>query len=433
SYNSTSKVTFELTDYVKLFKESRGIGFDINAGTAEPVDNYNSFVVTCYDYAMNLATYEIRLPDEILYAAFDFDETELNEEGTVLLNPNETLDLAAKLNIFPATSWAQTLDFKVSGNSTKGVIDIVGQTAIAKSSGMGDTATVIVTKNGSNEELTRINIHVRGPQEPGYRKYDPPMVYKADIVKYETEKAFYFLSSSERDIGLTGGSYFFGNNYNLSMYPSETVNLLCEIETYFSDCKVSLEYSSSRERIATVDGKGQIVARAKGNATISVNAQITYYDELTGKNETKPYFVGSVAITVKDPYEANGMYLSSYRGLGGEVTIPGDRGFTTIQSYAFSGYDFIDKDLSAGDIIDDEDPYYSKQWYKGENETVTKVVIPEGVTTIEAYAFANMAALEEVVLPSTLTKIGVGAFYDCGKITKINLENGQFINERAFM
>lgn len=121
----------------------------------------------------------------------------------------------------------------------------------------------------------------------------------------------------------------------------------------------------------------------------------------------------------------------SYKGLGGEVTIPDDRGVTTIYAYAFSGYEYVDKDLSAGDVINDEDPYYLKQQYIGD-DTITKIVIPEGVEEIQQYAFANLTALEEVVLPTSLKKIGVGAFFGCNKLKKINLENAKFIKEKAF-
>ena len=139
----------------------------------------------------------------------------------------------------------------------------------------------------------------------------------------------------------------------------------------------------------------------------------------------------TVAVTVKEPFAFNSIYLNTYRGLGGEVIIPDDRGITTINAFAFSGYELVEKDLSAGDVIDKESPYHTKQSAIGD-DTITKVVIPEGVTTIEQYAFAKLTALEEVVLPSTLNLIGLGAFQGCTKLAKINLENVQFINERAF-
>ncbi|MBO5480375.1 MAG: leucine-rich repeat domain-containing protein, partial [Clostridia bacterium] len=54
-------------------------------------------------------------------------------------------------------------------------------------------------------------------------------------------------------------------------------------------------------------------------------------------------------------------------------------------------------------------------------------------TSIEAYAFAKLTALEEVELPTTLNKIGVGAFLGCEKLKKINLGNVKFINKDAFV
>jgi hypothetical protein len=76
----------------------------------------------------------------------------------------------------------------------------------------------------------------------------------------------------------------------------------------------------------------------------------------------------------------------------------------------------------------------SKQWFIGEN-TITKVIIPEGVKKINAYAFAQLTALEEIVLPSTLESIEYGAFYGCNKLQKITFsgENNLFIiNQNAF-
>ena len=126
-----------------------------------------------------------------------------------------------------------------------------------------------------------------------------------------------------------------------------------------------------------------------------------------------------------------------YRGLGGTVDIGKDvgenHGFTQVYQYAFSHYDYIPKDLNAGDVIDEEDPYYSKIWYLGENETVEKVIIPEGVEIIGAYAFAGMTGLKEVVLPSTLKQISTGAFYNCTNLqTVTGLKYVKFINQDAF-
>lgn len=415
SYNSTSKVTIELTDYLAQIKESVGVKYNDETGNSDIVKRNNCFIATCYDYAMNSATYELRIPDEVFAMYFEQEE--------ITLSPNETLDLTSILHIFPADTWAQVLDFESQDSS---VVGVVNQTAIAKQTGEGKSTFIIASGKDANGKTVRASISVRvlAQGETGYRKYDPPQVNKAKISQYETIKAYHANSSEDRGVGITGGTYSFGNEFNLSMFPSESIRLLCEVDSYFPDSS-KLRYVSSRPDVASVSDNGTIVALKKGNATVNVTLEIAY------PNRTTTFFVGTVDLTIKDPFTTNSIYLLNYRGLGGEVVIPDDRGITTIQSYAFANYEYVEKDLNAGDVIDDEDPYHIKQTYIGE-DTITKVVIPEGVTTIEAFAFAKLTALEEVVLPTTLTKIGVGAFVGCNKLKKINLENVKFINESAF-
>ena len=417
SYNSTSKVTIELTDYLALIKESIGAKYDSD-GNLTIVTNNNCFTATVYDYALNSATYELQVPDEVIAMYFDGEELQLN--------PNETLDLTSILHIFPADTWSQVLDFTSSNNQ---IVGVVNQTAIAKVTGMGQSATITATGKDANgnTKVARIKIYVRQPGDDGYRSYDPPSANKAKITQYETLNAFHGNSNEDREIGVTGGTYDFGNNYTLSMFPAESVKLISEVDNYFPEYELKMKYTSSRSDIVSIDENGVVLALAKGTATLNVSAEITY--GFSGK--TINFFIGTVTVTVKDPFTTMSIYLQSYRGLGGTVEIPGDRGITTIQTYAFSLYDIVEKDTSAGDVIDDDDPLKIKQMYLG-NDTIKKVIIPEGVEVIEAYAFANLSVLEEVVLPSTLVRIGVGAFLNCTKLKKVNFEHVKFINERAF-
>lgn len=55
--------------------------------------------------------------------------------------------------------------------------------------------------------------------------------------------------------------------------------------------------------------------------------------------------------------------------------------------------------------------------------SLTKIEIPEGVTVIPDIAFSN-CALEEVVLPDSLTTIGNNAFYRCMALTDITIPDG---------
>lgn len=410
SFNSTSKVTIELTDYVAQIKNSIGAEYDEN-GELVVVEHNNSFIAMCYDYAMNSATYEIRLPDEIL--AMNFTEEEIR------LNPYETKDISGVLEIFPGESWIQVLDFETTDDE---IVDIVNQTLIAKKSGEVTLTAIGYDANG-NKITASTKVKVLGEGDEGYYGgYTPPEVSKFTLTGYKTNKAYYSVSNDEREIGVTGGVYSFGSSNSLSMFPSESVTLSYALDSYFPE-KTSITYSVGNSNIATVTQDGTIVAQAEGSTIVTVDVFF--------EGKPTPYSA-RVSIKVKDPFTTSAIYLMSYKGLGGEVIIPDDRGITTIYSFAFTGYEYVDKDLDAGDVIDEEDPYLIKQWYIGEN-TITKVVIPEGVTHINSYAFTNLTALEEVVLPSTLKTIGLGAFMGCNKLKTINLENVKFINEKAFM
>ncbi|MBQ8319391.1 MAG: leucine-rich repeat protein [Clostridia bacterium] len=422
TYNSTSTVTVELTDYIAQIKNSIGMGFDENGETVAK-EGINSFIAVCYDYAMNAATYEIRLPDEVLEIAF--------KQDSLKLNPNETQDLSLLLDIYPTTTWAQTLDYEIveqldgNGDEATGIVDIVNQTLLPKKKGTAVIKVYGYDKDG-NVASDTLTVTVLGKGDEGYLEgnagYTVPDVNKFTLTGYKTNKAYYSVSSEEREIGVTDGIYAFDKeDYSLSMYPSESVTLNYVLDSYFPE-RTGVVFRTGNSRIATVDETGTIVAQAEGSTIVTIS--VTVDGKATSSSER-------VVISVKDPFITNSIYLMSYKGLGDTVEIPSDRGITTIYAYAFSNYEYVEKDLEAGDIIDEEDPYYIKQHYIGE-DTIKKVIIPEGVTTINEYAFANLTALEEVVLPKSLKTIGVGAFYNCTKLTTINLEYAKFINEKAF-
>ena len=54
-----------------------------------------------------------------------------------------------------------------------------------------------------------------------------------------------------------------------------------------------------------------------------------------------------------------------------------------------------------------------------DGKTLKNVKLSEGITTIQYYAFENCAYLEEIILPSSMLDIGLGAFKDCKNLKKI--------------
>lgn len=80
----------------------------------------------------------------------------------------------------------------------------------------------------------------------------------------------------------------------------------------------------------------------------------------------------------------------------------------------------------------------TKQEVVWESETVskevTKVSIPNGVTSIGASAFYNCKSLTSITIPSSVTSIGRSAFNACSNLTKVPIPNGvTSIGERAFL
>ncbi len=390
--DSTAYVEYELTDYVYEIKEASRNG--------------NSFVVTCYDYAMNAAVYEVGMPDN--YTDFYFEG--LGEGLT--LSPNEVFSLEP--SVWPDTAWAELLDYTSSNPS---VMKVVNNKLIAVKSGKA----VLRVRDPLTNKSTTVNVTVLAEGDEGYKRYDKPVADSFTLTGYTAVKAYFQLNSEDRDIGSTGDTRFFEGSYSLAMYPSESVTLHYKLYPYF-ESDTTIKFSSSNESIVKIDDTGTITAVAEGFA--SITAQVMMDGKAT-------YYSQSVSIEVKDPFINTGATLTSYFGNGGVVEIPAKLHLTSIGSFAFSNYDYVEK---TEEELEFDDSTSSKPWYLGEN-TITKVIIPEGVESIGSYAFANLTALEEIVIPSTLTDIAYGAFTGCTKLKTITFSgenNLKLINKGAF-
>ena len=390
--NGTTYVKYELTDYIQDIKDN--------------AINGNSFVLSVYDYALNYATYEIGLPDD--YTDFYFEGL---EEG-ITLSVNEVYSLDPIVS--PNTEWAELLEYS---SSRPNVVRVVNNKLVAV---RGGSAIIKIQDPTTNQSIT-FPVTVLEKGDEGYKRYDKPVADVFRLTGFYTSKAYHILDSNEKKIGDTGSNNFFEGKYSLTLYPSESVYLIYDLDAYFpNDTKVVFE--SSNENVVTVDESGHVIAQKEGFASISVkvlmDGKSTYYSE-------------NVSVEVKDPYIKTGSSLTHYYGLGGLVTIPTDLRLTEIGNFAFSNFDYVAKTPEELAIDDRE---ATKQWFIGDS-TITKVIIPEGVEKIGAYAFANLTALEEIVLPSTLEAIEYGAFYNCTSLKKITFSgenNLKIINQNAF-
>jgi len=451
-FNTTNYVTYELTDYIQQIKNN--------------AFHKNTFTVAVYDYALNQATYEIGLPDE--YTDFYFDlgtDADGNANEAIELSPNQTFVLDPK--VYPTTEWSQLLNYVSDDTSIARIVNnkvlaiAPGETTLrAQVLDENDptkvlkeaTVTLIVHaeyiidndedgEDGSDKagdyilndegeykkystlssaDKTKYENSQRYSKNSKFKKISKPVVDEFYLTGYYVDKAFYFLSSLDRDIGETGNEMKFNTSYySLEMFPSEAVTIRYILDAYFPDA-TTIEFKSNDSKIVTVDANGKIVAKEEGYASVTIkvlqDGKSTYYSQ-------------TIDITVKDPYVTTGPMLTNYYGNGGYVTIPEDLAITEIGQFAFSNYTYVEKEEWEKDPDTNEN---YKLWYLGE-DTIQTVVIPEGVEKIGPYAFANLSALEEVVLPSTLKMIDQGAFYGCPKLkTVTGLEHVKFINQNAF-
>lgn len=390
--NNTTYVKYELTDYINDIKDN--------------AINENSFVLSVYDYALNYATYEIGLPDD--FTDFYFEGL---EEG-LTLSENEVYSLEPIVS--PVTEWEELLEIS---SSKPNVVRVVNNKLVAAHSG---NAIVKVVDPTTGKEVT-FPVTVLGKGDEGFRRYDKPVADIFRLTGFYTTKAYYMLDSNDKKIGDTGSTNFFEGRYNLTMYPSESLYLTYDLDSYYpNDTEVVFE--SSNENVVTVDETGHVTAQKEGFASISVKVM------MDGKST---YYSENVSVEVKDPYVKTGASLTHYYGLGGLVTVPEDLRLTEIGNFAFSNFDYVAK---TPEELAFDDAEATKQWFIGDS-SITKVIIPEGVEKIGAYAFANLTALEEVVLPSTLEFIEYGAFYNCSALKKISFSdenNLKVINQHAF-
>ena len=414
-------VTIELTDYL-----------DIIADSTMP----NGVTLYIDDYAMNASICYVPFPST------DEDSKDIQfQDDEITLNINETMDLT---QFFEFTDSGKTVNSDYLGtlkwetgkwvNDTWVADDVVsiyhGQIE-AKKAG---TTIIRVTSDSWFTKTTAQGITVNVPiykyltvhvtdtvvtDNPNSGANIP--IESLEFVSYKTLFAFNS-DISYSEIGITDSVHYFDGNYSIAFYPSEQIQLTPQLKPWnISEDRYTLSWSSSNPKVATVDENGVVTAESEGSARITLKITID------GKTST---LAARLSVEVKSEFIVENRTLVAYKGKGGDVVIPDDQGIIYIGDFAFSHYD-LDNEK---EVEKDENGYYDMDDKKAAigNNTVTSVVIPEGVETINQYAFYNCTALTDVTLPSTCKQIGEHAFEDCTFLQNVNFDNVKIVCDYAF-
>ena len=398
----TTKVTIEITDYL-----------DVITGSIAP----EGLTLYIDDYAMNAGVSFIPFPEveneglEFMEDSVDLDIKDSFDLSAFLVKEDSAEPLSA--DFLRGLTWT---------SSDESVVRVSGGRIEALKQG---SATVSVTGSTWQTEVSGekvplyktivINVSDRVSDAP------KPQIEELKFISYDTLFAF----NNDIDyssIGITGALNYFGVDNSITFYPSEQVKLNYSLEPWnLSEDRYTLKWTSSNPRVATVDENGVVTAEAEGSARISL--QIT----VDGKTSL---LAARCSVTVKSEFIIENRTLIAYKGKGGDVVIPDDEGILTIGEYAFSHFK-LDNEM---EVEKDENGYYDIDLKKTPygNDTITSVVIPDGVEVIEKYAFYNCVKLREVKLPDTCKKIGQSAFENCGLLESVNFDDVSMVADYAF-
>lgn len=137
---------------------------------------------------------------------------------------------------------------------------------------------------------------------------------------------------------------------------------------------------------------------------------------------------------IKEVYLGSGVETVGYGAFGScsELTTVGiSDGVKKIEQGAFSACDSLEA-VRIGNIaswceIEFENTTsnplcFAKNLYL-ENELVTELIIPEGITNISSCAFVNCRSIESVSIPSSVKTISSGAFGHCNSLEKVYISD----------
>ncbi len=425
---------------IPVYQTTRGSSTKVEIEITNYMDNIRkSLMPDCIlfqidDYALNTNLIRIPLP-EMDNPDLDFDKTLLTNTGSVRYDETNgvTLDIGQTLDLtkYVVGTGNYTLDTTVNHIENflyllnwKSADETIATAHDGLIEGRSEGTTTVSFTSGGEEHT--IKITVTDVESTDRNGYDQSTLEEVKFTGYKT--LFAFTGDIDfSEIGETGDTNYFSGGAGISCYPSEQIQLIPQIKPWNFEqnkSRYELVWRTTNPDVATVTTDGIVTAEAEGNCTITMSVR----DTATGRENV---LQASCSVVVKSEFVTNdARQLIAYKGKGGDVVIPDDKGIMYINSFAFCHYS-MDNTIELP-----EDDKYNLDLKRTPfvNTTVKSVTIPDTVTSIETYAFGNCLVLEEVKIgeDSKLTTIGQHAFDGCVNLRSINLNKVHMINDYAF-
>lgn len=355
--------------------------------------------------------------------AVQIDDYALNHSTYILNSLNGVTgntDNALNANVTPDTfELAEGEDnITVELNSTRKVSLVYEGSADLSNFGWSANSTYVSVKNGEifGRRVTRTPQRVSVTNKKGVtRIINVTVVDTGKTLIANPSISFGAIENDDRSLQKASGTVKVnaGEYFNL--------NVLTD-PWYYDTSLLDLEWTSSRPDIATVEG----VKGANGTVYGKVHTIGKGRTTITATRKGTPYST-SVSLNVQDPFDIESMALRRYHGEG--ETIDGQSGVVIIPD--------------GKNIMEISDEAFK------DNTSITKVIIPKTVTKIGVRAFVGCTSLKEVyfiseeevivnghkVADSDLTLIDREAFKNCTALEKVDFTNVKVITvaREAFM
>lgn len=361
-------MTLLTEDPVPIYSSKGGI----TTVSLEITDFYDTFIkvaeekrlfISIQDYALNETVYQVNYlnatayPESVKIETDDkLKEADKTNEGFTVYNLSLTQYERYKLNLTAQPETADAVALNMADYDTSALMCKEGEIYAVAESG----TYIVDLRDGNDKTKARIRVTItRG-------NLQKPII---EDIMFDP-----VADSGKAMVPLDGSSL------SLSLNPNTTTQLTPHILPWYTQALYSPEYewSSTNERVLTVDEQGNVKTLRTGTAYVRVAVK--------GTPTSK-----TIRVTVEKELDVQNNMLMHYYG-GEEYVIPDNLNIISIYEEAFQY-----------------------------NTTLKKLTLPISITQIPEECFKGCTNLREIVIPANCSLIMKAAFKDCTALETVTL------------